>query len=51
MSIWAGICAIGIGYQFGSSQPSGLAVGDPSLGLAGLTIRVISILYAFSYQF
>lgn len=43
--------SIGIGYQFGSSQPSGLAVGDPSLGLAGLSIRAISILYAFSYQF
>lgn len=42
--------SIGAGYQFGSSSPTGVAVGGSSIAASDVSLQSISILYAISYQ-
>ena len=43
--------SIGAGYQFGTSVPTPITIGNTSLGASEVKLQSISIFYAISYQF
>lgn len=43
--------SVGAGYEFGTSSPTGLSFNNATVAASDLSLKAISFLYSFSYQF